>query len=40
MPDEKVEPASANVFADLGYRDAEERRLKAKPATRIAQLIE
>ncbi len=38
--DEKVEPSSGNVFADLGFRDAEERLLKAKLATKIAQLIE
>ena len=37
--DEKVEPSSGNVFADLGFRDAEERLLKAKLATMIAQLI-
>lgn len=36
----KVEPGSGNVFADLGFRDAEERLLKAKLATKIAQLIE
>ena len=38
--DEKVEPGSGNVFADLGFRDVEERLLKAKLATKIAQLIE
>ena len=37
---EKVEPGSGNVFSDLGFRDAEERLLKAKLATKIAQLIE
>ena len=37
---EKVEPGSGNVFADLGFRDAEERLLKAKLATKIAQLVE
>src|SRR5260370_9191783 len=37
---EKVEAGSGNVFADLGFRDAEERLLKAKLATKIAQLIE
>jgi len=31
---------SGNVFVDLGFRDAEERLLKAKLATKIAQLIE
>ena len=38
--DEKVETSSGNVFADLGFRDAEERLLKAKLAYEIAQLIE
>lgn len=37
---EKAEPSSGNVFADLGFQDAEERLLKAKLATKIAQLIE
>lgn len=37
---EKVEPGSGNVFVDLGFRDPEERLLKAKLATKIAQLIE
>ncbi len=37
---EKVETSSGNVFADLGFQDAEERLLKAKLATKIAQLIE
>ncbi|MDT4969830.1 MAG: hypothetical protein QOJ64_4567 [Acidobacteriota bacterium] len=37
---EKVETSSGNVFSDLGFQDAEERLLKAKPATKIAQLIE
>lgn len=37
---EKVENGSSNVFADLGFQDAEERLLKAKLATKIAQLIE
>jgi predicted XRE-type DNA-binding protein len=36
----KVETSSGNVFLDLGLRDAEERLLKAKLATRIAELIE
>src|SRR2546425_5834731 len=35
-----VETSSGNVFADLGFQDAEERLLKAKLATKIAQLIE
>ena len=38
--DGKVEPGTGNVFADLGFPDAEERLLKAKLATKIAQLIE
>jgi len=33
--DEEVEPGSGNVFADLGFRDAEERLLKAKLATTV-----
>src|SRR6266446_6789504 len=37
---EKVETSSGNVFADLGFQDAEERLLKAKLATKIAELIE
>ncbi len=37
---EKIETSSGNVFADLGFQDAEERLLKAKLATKIAQLIE
>lgn len=37
---DKIEPGRGNVFADLGFRDAEERLLKAKLATKIAQLIE
>jgi predicted XRE-type DNA-binding protein len=35
-----VDPSSGNVFADLGFQDAEQRLLKAKLATKIAQLIE
>jgi predicted XRE-type DNA-binding protein len=38
--DGKVETSSGNVFADLGFQNAEERLLKAKLATKIAQLIE
>src|SRR5258708_36850525 len=38
--DERVELGSGNVFADLGFQDAEERLLKAKLATKIGQLIE
>ena len=37
---ERIEIGSGNVFADLGFQDAEERLLKAKLATKIAQLIE
>ncbi len=37
---EKTEPGSGNVFADLGLPDAEERLLKAKLASKIAELIE
>lgn len=36
----QAEVSSGNVFADLGFQDAEERLLKAKLATKIAQLIE
>jgi predicted XRE-type DNA-binding protein len=36
----KVEWSTGNVFADLGFHDAEERLLKAKLATKIAELIE
>lgn len=36
----KVELSTGNVFTDLGFQDAEERLLKAKLATKIAQLIE
>lgn len=35
-----AEPSSGNVFGDLGFQDAEERLLKAKLATKIAELIE
>jgi predicted XRE-type DNA-binding protein len=37
---EKIEMGIGNVFTDLGFQDAEERLLKAKLATKIAQLIE
>src|SRR5688572_6505753 len=37
---ETVTDSSGNVFADLGFQDVEERLLKAKLATKIAQLIE
>lgn len=36
----RVEVGSGNVFADLGFADAEERLLKAQLAFKIAQLIE
>ncbi len=36
---EKVELSSGNVFADLGFQDAEERLLKAKLATKIPSLL-
>jgi predicted XRE-type DNA-binding protein len=37
---DRIRVSSGNVFADLGFQDAEERLLKAKLATKIAQLIE
>src|SRR6266576_1029449 len=37
---EKIEISNGNVFADLGFEDSEERLLKAKLASKIAQLIE
>lgn len=40
LKSEKVERSSGNVFADLGFRDAEERMWKAQLATKISQLIE
>jgi predicted XRE-type DNA-binding protein len=40
MNKEKVEIGSGNVFTDLGFEDSEERLLKAKLASKIAQLIE
>lgn len=36
----RVDVGSDNVFADLGFQDAEQRLLKAKLATKISQLIE
>ncbi|HEY3579990.1 MAG TPA: helix-turn-helix transcriptional regulator [Pyrinomonadaceae bacterium] len=36
---EKVQTSSGNVFTDLGFADSEERLLKAKLASKIAQLI-
>ena len=35
----KVEVSKGNVFADLGFKDSEERLLKAKLAAKVAQLI-
>jgi predicted XRE-type DNA-binding protein len=35
-----VEASSRNVFADIGFKDSEERLLKAKLGIRIAQLVE
>jgi predicted XRE-type DNA-binding protein len=40
MKSEKIDISSGNVFADLGFEDSEERLLKAKLASKIAQLIE
>jgi predicted XRE-type DNA-binding protein len=41
LPNEnRIELGSGNVFADLGFRNAEDRLLKAKLTTQIAQLIE
>src|ERR1044072_5226966 len=40
VDDEQIEIGSGNVFADLGFEDAEERLLKAQLTSRIAQLIE
>lgn len=37
---DKVQTSSGNVFADLGFQNGEDRLLKAKLATKIAQLIE
>ena len=37
---EKIELGSGNVFADLGFKDAEQDLLKAELTIRIAQLIE
>ncbi len=37
---EKVELSSGNIFADLGFQDADERLLKAKLASQVAQFIE
>lgn len=40
VSNDRVETSSGNVFADLGFQNAEERLLKARLATRIAQLVE
>ena len=40
MKVEKIERGSGNVFADLGFRDAEERMWKAQLAIRISGLIQ
>ena len=40
VSDKKIEICIGNVFTDLGFRNAEERLLKAKLATKIAQIIE
>jgi len=37
---ETVEPSSGNVYADIGFADAEERLLKAELAVKIAELID
>jgi predicted XRE-type DNA-binding protein len=36
---EKVEAGSGDVFVDLGFRDAEERKLRVKLAMQINDLI-
>ena len=35
----RVEPGSHNVYADLGYADADEMLIKARLVTEIAQLL-
>lgn len=40
MKVEKIERGSGNVFADLGFRDAEERMWKAQLAIKISGLIQ
>lgn len=39
-PDEDIVRGSGNVFADLGYADAEERQTKLRLAYAINQIIE
>src|SRR5476649_2902768 len=36
----KMKKSSGNVFADLGFKDAKERLVKAKLALKINQLLE
>jgi predicted XRE-type DNA-binding protein len=38
--EDRIERGSGNVFADLGFRNAEARLLKARLATKTAQVIE
>jgi predicted XRE-type DNA-binding protein len=40
MKVEKIERGSGNVFADLGFRDAEDRMWKAQLVIKISQLIQ
>ena len=40
LKSEKVERNTGNVFADLGFHDAEERIMEGALATKISQLIE
>ena len=40
MKVEKIERGSGNVFADLGFRDAEDRLWKAQLAIKISGLIQ
>jgi predicted XRE-type DNA-binding protein len=40
MKVEKIERGSGNVFADLGFRDAEDRMWKAQLAIKISRLIQ
>jgi predicted XRE-type DNA-binding protein len=35
-----VNAGTGNVFRDLGYTDAGERKLRVQPATRLNELIE
>ncbi|AOJ32214.1 helix-turn-helix domain-containing protein [Burkholderia metallica] len=35
----EIEPGSGNVYADLGMRDADEMRVKAQLAAKIAEII-